>query len=113
MRPADERIARRKFTAHKYDAKQRGVGFELTFQEWWSIWRASGHWEERGVGNGKYCMARYGDTGPYAVGNVRIITNELSRNAARCRACTTPLRRRRRRHPSWTWRSLKNVIRST
>jgi hypothetical protein len=79
MRSADERIARRKFTVHKYGAKQRGIGFEFTFGEWWGIWLSSGHWGERGCRKDQYCMARNGDTGPYAVGNVRIITNEENR----------------------------------
>jgi hypothetical protein len=48
----------------------------LTFDEWWSIWEQSEHWHERGVGRGKYCMARFGDCGPYAIGNVKIIPQE-------------------------------------
>lgn len=51
--------------------KDRQVGWELTLWQWWSIWQESGHWHERGVGRG-YMMCRYGDIGPYAVGNVFI-----------------------------------------
>jgi hypothetical protein len=53
-------------------ARQRGIAFLLTFEEWWGIWQSSGKWELRGSGRGKYCMARTNDVGPYAVGNVRI-----------------------------------------
>ena len=54
---------------------QRGIEFTLTFQEWWDIWQQSGKWEERGRKKGQYVMSRYGDTGPYAVGNVFIQTH--------------------------------------
>jgi hypothetical protein len=56
-------------------ARQRGIEFLLTMEEWVTIWRESGHLHERGRGRGKYVMARYGDQGPYAVGNVKIITH--------------------------------------
>jgi hypothetical protein len=51
--------------------KQRGIGWELTLWQWWTIWQDSGHWHERSGGRG-YMMCRNGDTGPYAVGNVFI-----------------------------------------
>ena len=61
---------------HRVNARVRGVAFELTFDEWLAIWEASGHLHERGRGRGKYCMARDGDKGPYAVGNVKIVLYE-------------------------------------
>lgn len=61
------------FLSQRSNAARRGIGWELTFVQWWKIWRDSGHWEQRGRGQG-YCMARIGDTGPYAVGNVEIKT---------------------------------------
>ena len=63
------------FRAHRYRAKYTDIPFLFTFEEWIKIWMDSGHWHERGKGKEKYCMARFGDKGPYAVGNVRIITN--------------------------------------
>jgi DNA-binding CsgD family transcriptional regulator len=57
----------------KRNAKKRGIEWAMTFPEWWKVWQDSGHWQERGRGQG-YCMARYLDTGPYAVGNVYICT---------------------------------------
>lgn len=59
---------------HRSSAKVRGIGFELTFHEWWKIWKDSGKWLERGRSSHCYAMARHGDVGPYAVGNVSIIT---------------------------------------
>jgi hypothetical protein len=54
-------------------AKVRGIGWNITFPEWMAVWKTSGHLDERG--RGKYVMARLGDTGPYAVGNVHICTS--------------------------------------
>lgn len=68
-------LARSRYRAHRKSARKRGVEFLLTFDEWLNIWTSSGHFNERGKGGNKYCMARFGDLGPYAVGNVRIITN--------------------------------------
>jgi hypothetical protein len=67
---------RKEFVAHRYHAKQRNIPFEFTYEQWWDMWQASGHWYERGNRKGKYCMARFGDKGPCAVGNVRIIKFE-------------------------------------
>ena len=54
-------------------AAERGIAFELGFLEWLKVWGASGHLASRGRKGDQYCMARYGDRGPYAVGNVKII----------------------------------------
>lgn len=67
---------RKKFGVQKGDAKRRGVAFSLTFDEWLQIWEVSGHLHERGHGRGKYVMARYGDRGGYALGNVKIVLFE-------------------------------------
>ncbi len=66
---------RRQYSQHKASAKQRGIPFLLSYTEWLAIWQASGHLSERGRGREKYCMARFGDRGPYAVGNVKIVQN--------------------------------------
>lgn len=69
----DCRNPKRAFTEQRRNAKTRGVGWELSFADWWRIWQESGHWNERGRGEG-YCMARWGDSGPYSVDNVYICT---------------------------------------
>jgi hypothetical protein len=65
--------AKRAFTAQRLWAAKRGIEFLLTFDQW-LLW-----WEQqlgpdwlllRGVGHGKFCMARPGDKGPYALGNI-------------------------------------------
>ena len=70
-------IFRKLYTQQKSNAKQRGIEFLLTLDEWKQIWLDSGHWEQRGRGATKYCMSRTGDTGAYEAGNVFI---QLGRN---------------------------------
>lgn len=67
---------KKKFWRHIGNARMVGTEFLLTFEEWINIWLDSGHLEERGHCRGQYVMARFGDKGPYAVGNVKIITAE-------------------------------------
>lgn len=69
----------RAFYVHRHNAKKRGVAFEMTRDEWMQIWTDSGHLSERGPCNGQYVMARLGDKGAYAVGNVEIKTAEENR----------------------------------
>jgi hypothetical protein len=63
---------RGQYAHSKAHARHRGIGFLLTFEEWAGIWRASGHWEQRGNRKDEYNMMRLDDLGPYAAGNVRI-----------------------------------------
>ncbi len=84
------------YEKRRQDAKRRGIPFLLTFDEWWSIWDASGKWDQRGQHTGQYMMARLGDVGPYAVGNVRIITcNENVSEQHRFKPKRGPYRKRR------------------
>jgi hypothetical protein len=63
------------FKIQRNTARARGIGWELTLWQWWSIWQQSGHWEERGNGSSGYGMCRLNDVGPYAADNVYIATN--------------------------------------
>lgn len=63
---------RARFGQQRRAARQRGIEWQLSFEQWWDIWSSSGVYALRGCGIGKYVMARNGDIGPYAVGNVRI-----------------------------------------
>ena len=65
----------KKWQAHKYNAKRRGIPFRLTFEQWFDIWQGSGCIHLMGKGAGRYVMARHGDLGAYEIGNVAIITN--------------------------------------
>lgn len=62
-----------RYMQQRRTAKRRGIEWHLTFIDWWRIWDESGKWEQRGRGQG-YCMARYGDSGPYSIENVYICT---------------------------------------
>ena len=61
------------FLTQKTNAKRRGIEFQFSFNEWLNVWESSGKLKYRGRNHGKYCMARYNDCGPYAIGNVKII----------------------------------------
>ena len=63
------------YQSHKDNAKARGITFLLTFNSWLKIWKNSGRLKQRGRGSNQYVMARIGDQGPYAIDNVKIITN--------------------------------------
>ena len=63
------------YRTQKSHAKHRGIEFLLSFDEWLAIWQKSGMLPKRGRLSYQYCMARYGDTGPYSMGNVMIIPN--------------------------------------
>jgi hypothetical protein len=58
----------------KSRAAKRGIEFLLSFEEWLKVWEDSGRLGDRGKRKHQYCMSRNGDVGPYAVGNVSIIT---------------------------------------
>jgi hypothetical protein len=72
----DRNNPRNRYNQHRFNAKKVGTPFQLTFDEWWQMWSSSGHWHERGRHRGQYVMARFGDQGPYAVGNVAIVEHE-------------------------------------
>lgn len=63
-----------KYCMQRSQAKRRGIDFYLTLWEWWSIWKKSGKYEQRGTNYGQYVMCRNMDSGPYEVGNVFIAT---------------------------------------
>lgn len=64
------------YARQKGAAKSREIEWQLTFDEWWTIWELSGKYNQRGRGAGKYCMSRKKDIGPYSVENVYIQTIE-------------------------------------
>lgn len=66
--------ATKQFSKQRGQAKDRGIAWEFTFEQWWKVWNESGHYEKRGVRVGQYVMARFNDIGPYSTGNVEIVT---------------------------------------
>lgn len=71
------------FRRQRNSAKHRGVSWEISFDEWMSTWKSSGKLELRGIGYGKYVMARYGDIGPYSKENIEIVPCEKNAKDAR------------------------------
>lgn len=88
--------ARGAYNSQEKSAKVRKIAFLLTFEEWLAIWIDSGKWGQRGRLRGQYVMARYGDQGPYSVGNVRIcLTGENVTEALMTRAPLSEMARGR------------------
>jgi predicted XRE-type DNA-binding protein len=50
---------------HRRHAMDRGIGWQMPYEDWLEMWLESGKWSQRGKVKGKYQMCRYGDTGPY------------------------------------------------
>lgn len=69
------------FGRHHAGAAKRGIEFRMTFKEWWDWWGED--YGRRGHGYDEMCMARNGDVGPYAIGNIYKATHrENCRDAA-------------------------------
>jgi len=71
--------ARYHYGNHRRGAKQRGIPFLISFEDWDTIWQLSGKWEQRGARKGQYVMSRPGDKGAYEMGNVVICLAEENR----------------------------------
>lgn len=67
---------RQHYRRQRNNAKVRGIAWEFTFETWMKVWIDSGKWEQRGNRAAQYVMARHGDKGAYAPGNVAIVTAE-------------------------------------
>lgn len=78
------------YTHNKQNARTRLIPWNMTLAEYKSLWDASGKWEQRGRGKGKYCIARKGDVGAYELGNVEIMTNAKNGADARSNHPTQP-----------------------
>lgn len=92
----DQKEIKRAFQTHKNNARTRGILFLLTFEEWVQIWQQSGHLGEWGKFKGQYNMARFGDAGPYAIGNVKIILCEENHKEMRHKLSTKDKMKRER-----------------
>jgi hypothetical protein len=74
----------------------RGIGWEFTPETWMRVWLQSGHLDERGVGTGRFVMARHGDVGPYSPSNVEIVPFEVNARDSRINHPETTLTLSRR-----------------
>lgn len=71
----DDNSLREKYSRKKSNAKRKGIGFSLSFDEYVDLVRSAGLVASDIGRVGGYDLARYGDEGPYAVGNCRFITH--------------------------------------
>lgn len=62
---------RERYLTQKHRAKNRGIKFVISFEDWWELWKP--HWHLRKKAG--MVMCRIGDSGAYEVGNVRIDTH--------------------------------------
>jgi len=72
--PGHDSSPMKKYYTQRKNALARGIEWRIGFKEWWDMWQQSGKWTLRGRGSG-YCMARWGDTGPYHPDNVYICSS--------------------------------------
>ncbi len=63
------------------NATRREIVFLLTLEEWTSFW--GDNLELRGKGPDDLCMGRYGDEGPYRIGNIYVTSNSENREGPR------------------------------
>src|SRR6478735_7156735 len=82
LRPDEIRRARMAYHSQKSCARRRGIRFTFTFEHWLAWWRAH-EWPRRGRGGDALVMARHGDRGAYAPGNVYVSTFRDNGRSAR------------------------------
>ena len=63
-----------KYMSQKHMATIRNIEWQFTYESWLEWWGSD--IVNRGRGQGKLCMARLGDTGPYHPNNVRKLTHQ-------------------------------------
>jgi len=74
--------ARDLYNRQRSAAKRRKIPFLFTFSEWLIVWEMSGKFDERGKEKDQFVMARNGDTGPYSLENVEIISSWANNSQA-------------------------------
>lgn len=70
---------RRDFTNARSNAKRRNIPWTLTYEQWASVWAASGHCENRGRARGQYQMDRIDNRKGYVIDNVQIVDGATNR----------------------------------
>lgn len=75
MLDATRRLGRR-FIQQRANARNRGISWSLSFEQWRDWWLATGHVDERGRLCGQWVMGRPYDSGPYELGNLLCLRAE-------------------------------------
>lgn len=68
--------ARHAYHNHKNHAKNRGIPFNFSFDEWFKLWTDSGKLHQRGNRRGQWSMSRINKDGGFDRDNVEIVRNE-------------------------------------
>jgi hypothetical protein len=79
FRVTDAHAPMTKYRSQKAICQRAGEEWLISFPEWIGMWNASGKWEERGIGAGKYCMKRIDRSKPYCVSNLEIFRCDPTR----------------------------------
>jgi hypothetical protein len=74
------------FMYHRNAAHAQLIEWRLPFVDWYATWLASGHFDQRGRGAGKYVMARIDRSKPFEPGNVEILLNQDHLRKVRARS---------------------------
>jgi hypothetical protein len=59
------------------------IDIDMTFDEWYAWWDATGHFDERGPAKDQYCMSRIDITQPYSTTNIECILNTVKHDKNR------------------------------
>jgi hypothetical protein len=87
------------FIKQRNNARRRGVEWQLTFDEWVAWW--GDDIELRGTGRDNLQMQRYGDKGPYALGNIKKgVPAQNSATVSKC-AANRRAEKARREHQAY------------
>jgi len=63
-----------KYLRAKAQAKYRKEHWDLTFEQWWAPWEASGRWSERTNDKHGYCMIQQNPDLGWIEGNLEVIS---------------------------------------
>lgn len=92
--PLKWKTAKKLFLQKRLGARRLRIKFKLTYEQWEFLWQrelGAGWLQLHGQRRGQYCLARFGDRGPYALGNVKIILSTENVREGKTRRYGFPL----------------------
>ncbi len=75
-----KRSSRAMYYDQRKISRKRNIEFDITFEDWFAWWEATGKFHLRGPYVGNYVMARFNDMGAYRLGNIKCITVTENQN---------------------------------
>jgi hypothetical protein len=105
MAKAVDTLRRQAWLEQKYRAHNRRIEFLLTYEQWRDWWLTElairGPSAQRGLGAGRWMMCRFGDQGPYALGNIYCGSHKDNAADVDHSAAMAGLRTYRAEHGCW------------